>query len=122
MSSKPAKPAPKSAKPATKPAYEGIIPEPMAVRQHDKAPKMSVLLANALVTGAPMTEPELHCVIDHMRQLRALAVVSGPRLVNAVQAAVDLHNRAVRRLRGMREEAHTKRGWMEEDERLLEIA
>lgn len=86
------------------------------------APMMSVHLANALLTGAPVSEAEMRCVIEHAKALHAMLVVSGPRFANAARDAIDLHNRAVRRLKGMREEAWRKRALLDDDEPLLEIA
>lgn len=97
--------------------HEEVIPT-----ARPATPSMSVHLSNALLTGAPISEAEMRCIIEHAKALHALLIVSGPRFSNAARDAIDLHNRAIRRLRGMREEAWKQRAALDDDERLLEIA
>jgi hypothetical protein len=75
--------------------------------------------ANALVTEAPLTTAELTLLAAHYRALAALCEASGPRFSNARRDAVDMHNRAIRRLRGIRDEA--RRRALEHEDELLEI-
>ena len=77
-------------------------------------------LANALVTEAPLSQAELHALREHFRDLESRCVISGPRFSNARRDAIDMHNRAVRRLRGIRDEIK-RRAAMAEDDDLLEI-
>lgn len=81
-------------------------------------PVMSVQLANALVTSAPMTVAELHCTREHFYALLRMFDISGPLFSPMRRQALDMHNRAVRRLNGIREEARRR---AEDDERILEI-
>jgi len=60
---------------------------------------MSVQIANALVTGAPLGEDALRLAMAHYSELERVLSVSGPRFSNARADAVNLHNMAVRRLR-----------------------
>ena len=76
--------------------------------------------ANALITEAPLTTEELTALRDHYRVLYDLLKDSGPRFTQSLRDAVDMHNRAIRRLRGIRDEAKRKETEREEDE-LLEI-
>lgn len=77
-------------------------------------------LANALITEAALTVPELQALQSHFRALHEACDISGPRFSNARRDAVDMHNRAVRRLRGIRDEAK-RRAALAEEEELLEI-
>jgi hypothetical protein len=74
---------------------------------------------NALITEAPLTVAELHKLREHFAALAEMCVISGPRFGASRQAAVDFHNRCVRRLRGIRDEV--KRRAMEEEDGLMEI-
>lgn len=76
--------------------------------------------ANALITEAPLSVPELTVLREHFAALAALCSESGPRFANARRDAVDMHNRAVRRLRGIRDEARRRATLAEEDD-LMEI-
>lgn len=76
---------------------------------------------NALVTNAPLTTEELTGLRAHFLALAGSLTVSGPRFTNARRDAVDMHNRAVRRMRGLKEEA-VRRAALAEDMELLEIA
>lgn len=76
---------------------------------------------NALITDAPLTQDELHTLRLHFAGLERLCVISGPRFGQARQIAVEFHNRCVRRIRGIKEEAK-RRAALEEDEELLEIS
>lgn len=99
---------------AKRPAEAEMAPAPTA-------PTMSVHLANALVTAAPMSEAELRCVISHCIALEAMLRVSGPRFAIMRGQVVTMHNDAVRRLRGERAAAR-RRAIEDDDEPLLEIA
>jgi hypothetical protein len=77
-------------------------------------------MANALVTEAPLTTAELTLLMTHFRALYDALQISGPRFTQSSRDAVDMHNRAVRRLKGIRDEA--KRREMErKDDDLMEI-
>lgn len=75
---------------------------------------------NALITEAPLSNEELDLLRLHFAGLEQMLLKSGPRFSNPRQTAVDFHNRAVRRLRGIRDEAK-RRAALAEDEELLEI-
>jgi hypothetical protein len=75
---------------------------------------------NALITEAPLTNSELDGLRVHFAGLVAALEISGPRFSNARRDAVDMHNRVVRRLRGIRDEVR-RRATLEEDESLMEI-
>lgn len=77
-------------------------------------------LCNALITEAPLTTDELQRLRFHFAALEQMAVISGPRFSNARRDAIDMHNRAVRRLRGIRDEVR-RRAALAEEESLLEI-
>lgn len=77
-------------------------------------------IANALLTEAPLTSAELDALRTHYASLAALCEVSGPRFSNPRRDAVDMHNRAVRRMRGIRDEAR-RRATLEDEQDLLEI-
>lgn len=81
-------------------------------------PEMSVRLANALVTAAPMSLAEMHCCREHFRAMIGLLDRSGPMFSPMRRQAVDMHNRAVRRLNGIREEERRR---AEDEDRILEI-
>jgi hypothetical protein len=81
-------------------------------------PAMTVRLANCLVTSAPMTTAELKCCHEHYYALLLMFDISGPIFSSMRRQAVEMHNRAVRRLNGVREEAKRR---AEDDERILEI-
>lgn len=76
--------------------------------------------SNALITEAPLTNGELDMLRLHFAELAELCVVSGPRFSNARRDAVDMHNRAVRRMRGIRDEVR-RRATMEDEDALLDI-
>lgn len=75
---------------------------------------------NALITEAPLTRPELSNLMAHFASLAGMMEISGPRFSNPRRDAVDMHNRAVRRLRGIRDEAR-RRAALAEEESLMEI-
>ena len=77
-------------------------------------------ICNALITDAPLTTAELNLLREHFSTLERLCVISGPRFGPPRQIAVDFHNRAVRRLKGIKEEA--RRRAMDDEEGLLEIS
>jgi hypothetical protein len=94
---------------------EKIIP---ALPDDPIRPDMSVQLANALVTSAPMTLAELHCCKDHYLSLLKLLDRSGPIFSSMRRQVVDMHNKAVRRLNGIKEEVRRR---AEDEDRILEI-
>lgn len=75
---------------------------------------------NALITSAPLTNEELNNLRVHFAALEAMLVMSGPRFSNARRDAIDMHNRAVRIIKGMRE-AERQRAALQEEPELLEI-
>lgn len=75
---------------------------------------------NALITEAPLSTEELTGLREHFRVLYTMCEQSGPRFSNARRDAVDMHNRATRRLRGIRDEAK-RQAALQEDEDLMEI-
>lgn len=76
---------------------------------------------NALITEAPLTQDELHTLRVHFAALERLCVISGPRFGPARAIAVEFHNRCVRRIKGLKEEAK-RRAALAEDEDLMEIS
>lgn len=76
--------------------------------------------ANALVTEAFLSTDELTMLREHYSALCMSLACSGPRFSSARRDAADMHNRAVRRLRGIRDEAR-RRATMEQEDDLLEI-
>ena len=83
------------------------------------APVMSVALSNSLLTSAPMSRADLDCCRVHYRALLDMLDRSGPIFASQRRMAVDLHNKAVRRLNGIREEE--RRRSVEDEDRILEI-
>lgn len=81
---------------------------------------VSAETANALVTEAPLTTPELVLLRDHFKALFDLLVMSGPRFTSGRRDAADMHNRAIRRMRGIRDEAK-RREQQRADDDLMEI-
>lgn len=77
-------------------------------------------MCNCLVTEAPLSRAECDHLRKHFAELERMLVVSGPRFSNARQDAVVFHNKAVRRLKGIRDEIKRRAALAEEDE-LLEI-
>lgn len=77
-------------------------------------------LCNCLVTEAPLTRAECDHLRKHFAALEHMLVTSGPRFSNARRDAVEMHNRAVRRLRGILDEVRRRAALAEEDE-LMEI-
>lgn len=75
---------------------------------------------NALITEAPLSNAELDLLRLHFATLEQMLVNSGPRFSNARRDCVDMHNRAVRRIRGIRDEARRK-ATIQEDDALMEI-
>lgn len=75
---------------------------------------------NALVTEAPLTNEELDLLRAHFAGLEQMLVRSGPKFSNARQDAVNMHNRAVKRMRGIRDEVR-RRAALQEEEGLIEI-
>lgn len=73
------------------------------VRPGDPAPAgdppMAIQTANALVTGSPITDEQLHAARAHFKLLSDMLLVSGPRFANPARDAVGLHNKAIQRLR-----------------------
>ena len=77
-------------------------------------------LCNTLITEAPATMAELHALRQHFYGLAGLLQLSGPRFAGARRDAVDFHNRAVRRIRGITEE-RKRRATLDEEPQLHEI-
>lgn len=67
---------------------------------------MVVQTANALITGAPISDEQIAAAREHFAGLEAVLSVSGPRFANARAEAANLHNVAVKRAREM---AHERR-------------
>lgn len=82
-------------------------------------PVMSVPLSNSLLTAAPMSRAELECCRAHYRTLLDMLTVSGPIFSGQRRVAIDMHNKAVRRLNGIREDE--RRRAMEDEDVILEI-
>ena len=72
------------------------------------AAEMLIQTANALTTGAPVSEEQLRLAAAHYQTLAELALKSGPRFSNAARDAVNLQNVCVRRLRETRDEARQR--------------
>ena len=87
----------------------------------DTARPIGAETCNALITEAPLSTAELHALKDHFAALHTACVISGPRFTNATRDSTDMHNRAVRRLRGIRDEAK-RRAALQEDDDLMDIA
>lgn len=60
---------------------------------------MAPQTSNALITGAPCNDEQLHAARRHFLAVETLLSISGPRFANARRDAAGLHNTAVRRLR-----------------------
>jgi hypothetical protein len=90
-----------------------------AAERHDARP-VGAETCNALVTEAPLTTAELTLLMTHFRALYDTLQISGPRFTTAGRDAVDMHNRTVRRLKGIRDEAK-RRALVQEDSDLIEI-
>lgn len=90
-----------------------------AVRLPEARP-VGAEISNALITEAPLTTEELQALRTHFATLAATLEVSGPRFANPRRDAIDMHNRAVRRLKGVRDEARRRAALVEEED-LLEI-
>lgn len=58
-------------------------------------PTMSVTIANALQTRAPLTREQIECAIAHYRGVEALLRVSGPWFTNCRRDAAKWHNMAI---------------------------
>ncbi len=95
-------------------------PAPAMVKLPEPPPVMNVFLANALITGAPLTTEELACMRTHFVELVRLLAMSGPRFVNARNDAVRLHNSVIARIKGEREAL--RRRALEDEPELMEIA
>lgn len=63
------------------------------------ATPMAPQTANALITGAPCNDEQLHAARLHFRSIETMLAISGPRFANARRDAAGLHNKAVQRLR-----------------------
>ena len=74
------------------------LPKPL-IAAKPAAPAMNVQTANALVTGAPVTEDMLRLAMAHFAGMEKLLSISGPRFSNARAEAVNMHNIAVRRIK-----------------------
>ena len=82
---------------------------------------MTVQIANALQTGAPLAMDDLACARDHYRLLADMLLVSGPLFASMRGEAVKRHNQAVQRIREDRERERA-RAQAERDADLVEIA
>jgi len=78
-------------------------------------------LCNVLITEAPATNEELDALRLHFRDLESALRISGPRFSGPRRDAIDMHNRAVRRMKGIRDEAR-RRAALEEESELIEIS
>ena len=85
-----------------------------------KPREVSAETTNALVTEAALNHAELLLLRDHFKTLFDLLVVAGPRFTSARRDAADMHNRAIRRLKGIRDEAK-RRETQQADADLIEI-
>lgn len=81
---------------------------------------MNTRLANALVTQAPMTMVQLDTVRLHFERLAQMMLISGPVFSPMRRSAIEMHNKAVRRINGHMEDIR-RRAKEDEEERLLEI-
>lgn len=77
-------------------------------------------LCNVLITESPVTIPELHVLRQHFSEVEKLLVLSGPRFAGPRRDAIDMHNRAVRRIKGIIDENRRRQALADEPE-LLEI-
>jgi hypothetical protein len=77
-------------------------------------------LCNTLITEAPATIPELHTLRMHFAEVERLLVLSGPRFAGPRRDAIDMHNRAVRRIKGIIDE-RKRRQALEDEPQLMEI-
>jgi len=96
-------------------------PKPPAPLPASGAPvQMTVYIANAILTHAPLTAAQLECSRVYYKALAEMLIQGGPRFANARRDAIDMHNRVVRWIRGAREE-EARRKTVVEEETLLEI-
>jgi len=95
--------------------------KPPAPLASEAAPvKMTVYIANSILTHAPLTEAQLECARVAYRDAAVMLQHLGPRFANARRDAIDMHNRVVRWIKGAREE-EMRRKTVVEEETLLEI-
>ena len=71
----------------------------LSARDGDEIVPMGVTVANSLWTGAALSDATLRNAAAHYAALVEALSVSGPAFSAARVAAVDFHNRAIRRLR-----------------------
>lgn len=81
---------------------------------------MNVRLANALVTGAPMTMTQLHTAREFYGLFAAMHLQAGPTFSPSRATAIKLHNLATDRINGVNEERRRREREALED-RLLPI-
>lgn len=91
-------------------------PEPAAL----PVPPMTVKIANALVTGSPLSVAEMEAARDHFARVASLLLISGPAFSASRVVAIERHNACVRRLRENRE-AERARAQAAADADLVEI-
>ena len=69
---------------------------------------MVIQTANALITGAPISEEQLRAAMPHYAALVRLLSISGPSFSVSMRQAVEMHNKAVRRLKENLEEKRAR--------------
>lgn len=94
-------------------------PAPVATTE-PRPVQMTVQIANAILTHAPLNKEQLDCARAHYKLLAELTIAAGPRFANARRDAIDMHNRVVRWINGAKEEER-RRKMVDDEERLLEI-
>ena len=104
----------------TRPEDKPVTTTTLADAAAPQMPKMTVRLSNALITNAPMSKIEIHAVRLHFLSLSALLDVSGPTFASMRRQAIDMHNRAVRRLNDV-VDWEKRQATFEDDGKLLEI-
>jgi len=70
---------------------------------------MDVGIANSLICGLDLTEPQLRVAMEHYRHLEELLRISGPHFANARREAAVKHNIVVQRIKESREAAEARR-------------
>jgi hypothetical protein len=97
-----------------------VVEKPAQAVVNPSHRKVCAETCNALITEAPLQQIELEALRTHFLALSDLCGMSGPRFSAPRRDAIDMHNRVVRRLRGIRDEAR-RRATMQEDDELLEL-
>lgn len=78
-------------------------PAPPEAKALPEIVRMSVYIANSILTNAPMTAAQMECAREYYRDLAGRLIQGGPRFHHARKDAIDMHNRVVSRIRGERE-------------------